>query len=657
MFHLCSTTLVYLDMWTQSNDSMFQTSKFILLLILVFVQQAIFAQDNEALVKQYQKKYPKAKAAVLKADITYQVKFNKKNQLPYIIEKSRENYLALKRGKLSRFAFYDEHSEIKKNKRFGVNAFLSKSQEVVCGNYNSDGIFYSDAQVCRYPFRFLEEGDVQGLKLTKYYRDPRYFTRVFFTDQLPVKEKKVIFEVPQWVKMEFKPYNFTGFNIQQRKEQQEDGSIHYIFTMKSLPPIEHYDDVPGYTHTYPHLLVLFKSFQKNGKTIPLLNSLDDLYKWYHQVANQVDNQTDQLTPAVNELLKGTKTPEEKVKSIFYWVQDNVRYIAFEDGIAAFKPEDAQKVYAKKYGDCKGMANLMKNMLKIAGFDARLTWIGTNHLAYDYSTPSIAVANHMICTLLLKGKKYYLDATEKYVPFGSYAERIQGRPILIENGAKYWLEKIPVAKPKANQITRTHRFMFQGESLVGWGKHAYHGEQKKEILYYLNFSGQKKTKGLVQLLVDLDDKNCHLDSLTYSNPNQRAGVFTIDYQMKLDNKVASFDNEIYIDIDFYKEFKNFKVEEGRLSALNLREKVYRKSAVTVQIPTGYQVKHLPKNLDIKNPAFSVQVHFATKGNEITYTKVFSTTQSMIQKADFVAWNAAIKALKKVYNDQVILEKKK
>ena len=375
------------------------------------------------------------------------------------------------------------------------------------------------------------------------------------------------------------------------------------------------------------------------------------------MANQVDNQLEALKPVVNDLLRGLDTPEQKAQAIFYWVQDNIRYIAFEDGVAAFKPEDAQKVYTKKYGDCKGMANLLKNMLKIAGFDARLTWIGTNHLAYDYSTPSIAVANHMICTLLLNNKKYYLDATEKYIPFGQYAERIQNRPVLIENGEKYWLERIPVAKPAANQVMRTHRFIVQGESLVGWGNHTYQGEQKKEVLYYLNFSGQKKTKTLVQLLVDLDDKNCHLDSLQFSDPNERAGKFTIDYQMKLNNRVAGFDSEMYIDLDFYKEFKEAKVKKNRLSALDLREKVFRKTIVELQIPEGYQVKHLPKPLDIKHPAFHIKVSFNQQQNLITYTKIIATTQSKIKKTDFKAWNEAITTLEKMYDDQIILVKSK
>ena len=72
------------------------------------------------------------------------------------------------------------------------------------------------------------------------------------------------------------------------------------------------------------------------------------------------------------------------------------------------------------------------MLTIAGFDARLTWIGTSDLPYAYSLPSLVVDNHMICTVILNGKKYFLDGMEEYIALSDYAQRIQGKQVLIED---------------------------------------------------------------------------------------------------------------------------------------------------------------------------------------------------------------------------------
>ena len=95
------------------------------------------------------------------------------------------------------------------------------------------------------------------------------------------------------------------------------------------------------------------------------------------------------------------------------MQDNIRYIAYEDGYSGYIAAGAQDVLAKKFGDCKGMANLLTEMLKLAGYDSHFTWIGTRQLPYPQSMPALCVNNHAICTLNFSGKTYFLDATENY----------------------------------------------------------------------------------------------------------------------------------------------------------------------------------------------------------------------------------------------------
>ena len=192
-----------------------------------------------------------------------------------------------------------------------------------------------------------------------------------------------------------------------------------------------------------------------------------------------------FTAKVKELTATAKTDEEKIKNIYYWVQDNIRYIAFEDGIAGFKPDDSQNVFQKRYGDCKGMANLTKQMLKAAGFDARLCWIGTNHIAYDYTTPSLSVDNHMICALFKNGKRYFLDGTEKYNSLGEYAERIQGKEVLIEDGTAFIIDKIPVQTAVGNTEKSNINYTLENETLKGSVTMEFLGESRASFLYNYN----------------------------------------------------------------------------------------------------------------------------------------------------------------------------
>lgn len=277
-------------------------------------------------------------------------------------------------------------------------------------------------------------GDIAEFNYTKHITDVKYFTRIYFTDIFPVINKKITFQVPDFVEVELKEFNFKGFNIQKKQSRNErEKTTIYEYTVTDLMPSGE-ERIKGSSHVYPHILVLTKSYTQDGSKTTLLSNTDELYRWYSSLTKGVEGNTNELKPLVDKLMAGKNSDNEKVKAIYYWVQDNIRYIAFEDGLAGFRPAKADEVYKNKYGNCKGMANLVKNMLKVAGYDARLTWIGTSRIAYDYSTPSLSVDNHMICTLLLGNKQYFLDPTEKYCPLDDYAERIQGRPVILKKSA-------------------------------------------------------------------------------------------------------------------------------------------------------------------------------------------------------------------------------
>mgnify|MGYP002508109436 CR=1 FL=1 len=65
---------------------------------------------------------------------------------------------------------------------------------------------------------------------------------------------------------------------------------------------------------------------------------------------------------------------EMADTITAWVRQNIRYVAVEHGEYAYRPASPESVLSDKYGDCKGMAALIKDMLCHSGIDGRMVWI-------------------------------------------------------------------------------------------------------------------------------------------------------------------------------------------------------------------------------------------------------------------------------------------
>ena len=49
----------------------------------------------------------------------------------------------------------------------------------------------------------------------------------------------------------------------------------------------------------------------------------------------MQNDASVLKAKAEEITKGVVSDVDKIKMVFYWVQNNIRYIAFENGIMGF----------------------------------------------------------------------------------------------------------------------------------------------------------------------------------------------------------------------------------------------------------------------------------------------------------------------------------
>ncbi len=630
-----------------------------LITIPIFSQKRIQPTPEEiSLAKELKKKFDKDDpVALLLSKEVISFGYDKKNDKVTVTNTITEKYISLDdRADIPLYRFYDGQTSIKnfmvhyKNKRRTPVYFKEEA-------YTSNGLFHNDSRVMHTNIDFPLKGYKYTVTLTENIKDIKYFTQLYFVGDYPIIKKEIEVIVPDWLEIELKEMNFEGFDISKNVQTNARKQTKtYTFTVKNIPARYKESNAPGPTYTYPHILFLSKSYIQNQTKKPLFKQTQDLYNWYKSLVNELKNDNSVFKEKVVELTKNASTDDQKIKNIFYWVQDNIRYIAFEDGIAGFKPDEASNVYTKKYGDCKGMANLTKQMLKEAGFDSRLVWIGTKRIAYDYSLPNLSVDNHMICALVKKdGKIIFLDGTEKYNPLGEYANRIQGKEALIENGDTFILKKVPESKPNFNTEKINYNFTLQNEDLVGNVSKIYSGESRTYLLYILNnLKKDEKDKALKNYLND-DNINLKVSNIKISDIENRDVDLKIDYDIVVKNAVSSFDDEVYITIDLDEELKTLELKDRNLDFV-FGSKKNLESTTMLTIPNAYKITSIPNNLSVDTKNYKLSVAFEQKGNTIIYKKNFTIKNAKIEKSDFENWNTSISKLKKIYNEQIILNKK-
>jgi hypothetical protein len=523
--------------------------------------------------------------------------------------------------------------------------------------YQTEGIFYSDARICYFQLPLEKKGSESEVTFKKTILDPHYFTTVHFMADVEILEQEIKIIVPSWMKLEIKKFNFNQFNIQENIVPAGDETV-YTYTMKSIPPMRNEQSAPGPSYFAPHILILSKSAQPKDVKFTYFNTVKDQYEWYKKLVMQIGNDEKIIREKTLEITAGLKTDEEKVKMIYRWVQDNVRYIAFENGIAGFKPEKAQEVLRKKYGDCKGMANLLTEMLRSINLDARKCWIGTKHIAYDYSSPSLSVDNHMISAWMNKGKPVFLDATEKYIGFGEIAERIQGRQTLIEDGNQFLLEKVPASTYLQNTATESRRFTVDGNSLKGHIVQLWKGENKEWLLSSLNNVKQDKQETSLKQFLSEGNQSFEISNLKIDNLVDYNADVKVEYDVVWKNVLTVFDKEIYLDVDNRRNLENFKIDTAKRKLpywFHFKDNLVFETEIN--LPADKTVTTLPEKLSIKRPGYSFIASYNVSGEKIIYKNEITIDQTELKPQDFVQWNNDIEQLNHFYNQQLVITQKK
>jgi hypothetical protein len=595
---------------------------------------------------------------ISQAKESYEFVFNKKTNSVEVKQNINTAYFCNSfRTSLYVVEMYDDQTTIDEVD-FLVDGKKPKDIKPVFEYYSVDNTFFSDAKVCYFELPLQKKGSTSEVSFSKTITDPRYFTSIFLSEPYLVQRKEIVVKIPRWMKAELKEMNFKGYSISKSNsyDSKDDADV-YTYTILNAPARVSERNSPGPTYIYPHILVLAKSAAPAGNAFTYFNTVKDQYGWYHSLVKDVQNDAQVIKAKAEEITRGYTSDLEKIKAIYYWVQNNVRYIAFEDGIAGFRPEKAHEVLRRKYGDCKGMAHLTKELLRSLGFDARLTWIGTNHIAYDYSTPNLSVDNHMICALNYQGKTYFLDATETYIGFNEYAERIQGRQVLVEDGEKFLLTNIPSTTWQQN-IDREKRILsINGTELNGTAEHEWKGEEKEYILSQLNGIKKDKSKEAFIKYLSSNNKDYSLTDFTTSNLDDFDKSVTAKYNLSFRNAVSNFGKEYYVDLDFRKEFGSFTFDTADRTHdywFDYKTNVQRETELV--IPAGYSVTGLPPNVEIKNADYEFVVNYIQQKDKLIYKKSLTIKNPKLSKSKFAQWNKDIEKLNQSYNEQVVLTAK-
>ena len=632
-----------------------------ILLLLIGFGFSSTAQNG---LEDYKKQFPDFNEVVLLDYQGYDI-FIENKKIKIIQNTSFESMILSENGihnnkesftysELVKLIDYDAYSVVNvkgKEKKIKVSQTAEK-------NSSSSSVFFDDIKERQLIFPNLETGSKKVYHYKREFVDPFLLHKYMFIGGFPIKNATFEVKTDKNINIGYKIFNDPNNTIEFEKKEVK-GKFVYTWTLKDVKAYKFESNSPGILHSAPHIDIYIKDYTINNTKTEVLDDIDLLHKYYQGFVTNINKkECIDLKKITEEITKDKTTEEEKIKSIFYWVKDNIKYVAFENGYEGFIPREASLVFERKFGDCKDMANIIVSMAAYANVkNVNLSWIGTREIPYSYTelaTP--AVDNHMIASYK-KGDEYiFLDATDRETRFGLPSSFIQGKEALVNNGTTYNIVKVPVVSAINNKVDDIVKIKIQNDKLIGNGRMEFNGFNRSMTLMQIGDASGKSRFEMIKSLVLKGNNKFNLNSYTEENIGNRDLPYFVNYDFELDNYLIKVDKEVYLNPFLHKIFEKNPIQKDRITGYDFEIISFFNSEYEYEIPSNYSIKYIPKDFTLENELLKVGTTYTKGDNKITVKYTFEVKKLVIEPNDFQLWDESIKKMKSNYSETLILIEK-
>lgn len=132
-----------------------------------------------------------------------------------------------------------------------------------------------------------------------------------------------------------------------------------------------------------------------------------------------------------DLVKPAGNDKEKIRILYQYLQQNMRYVSIQLGIGGFKPFPASFVDEKKYGDCKALSNYLRSALDAVGVKSNVVIIQGDRQPKTVMPDFPAdYFNHVILCVPSPQDTTWLECTSTTLPFGELSSFTENRKAML-----------------------------------------------------------------------------------------------------------------------------------------------------------------------------------------------------------------------------------
>ena len=443
-------------------------------------------------------------------------------------------------------------------------------------------------------------------------------------------------------------------NTETIEKLEATDDVQYSWQLKNQLAIEREPyAIPIYEHT-PTVILAPTEFSYYG-TDGDLSTWKSYGNWICQLIEDKMELPEERIHFLEELVATQNDTLSKVKVIYKYLQEETRYVSVQLGIGGFEPLSAQKVDEVKYGDCKALVNYMRAMLNAVGISSYYTLVNAGRSAKkiipEFSSQDF---NHVILCVPVSNDTVFLECTDQFSPFGFLGSFTADRLALLIDKDQSRLIHTPKYGAEDNLWKSSAIIVLnnQGNAVVN-DTVVFTGLQYEFIEDQL----RKSTEELIEdELKDSNIAGVDCKSVTYTSNQSETPSATRIREIDIARYAAKMGDRFFMPVNVINQLSSIpRREKNRTYAFRMNLSYRDVDTFEIQLPEGYDVEFIPKDVTITSDFGSYQFALKVKGETILCTRkneLVAGTYKAEQYADYVDY------MKEVYdadNQKIILKK--
>lgn len=446
--------------------------------------------------------------------------------------------------------------------------------------------------------------------------------------------------------------NFESYSID-RKETYNS----FSYEIANVPALKDEDLRPAIDSILPKLVISPVNFYYEG-FYGSINNWKEAGSWMNENLLEGKDELSQSTVSMaNEIVSGLDDPLEKAKRIYRYVQENTRYISVQVGIGGLRPISAIEVDRLKYGDCKGLSNYTKALLKAVGVESYYVHVqaGKDKVDFEETVASFEQGNHVILAVPYDEKYYWIDCTSQVHPFGFLGDFTDDRKVLL-------------MKPEGGEIAVTDAYLNEENQQITKARYTLNQDggisgkiniKTKGIQYDQHFFLERRPKS------DVEDHYkrywANINNLvlkSYDFNNQRDEVIFEESVSVSASKYGTISNDklIFVPNTFNNSQYVPKRYRNRRFPLEITRGYLDEDIYEIELPKNYTIESLPEGGHLETKFGEYSIEFKEEEGEIVVKRRLFIKEGVYSNKDYNLYRSFRRSIVKLDNSKTILTKK-